>query len=309
MRVENLPPRFRTLGLKAVHTGDGFWMARSSLAELLMEKEIRTFPNDQGQTRECALFFDDWYLYAVDAGPEWIYSLVKLREQEFDARQGRIGDRDTPGVTVSFIAYSPEILARCLAEPSLEDRGALNREINRVVSVRGQRHHPALKAYFRRTQAQAAYLIAEEYVRKIASLAENGRISLPEAYRNAENNRLHSFIARNNQAAGYTVCDQTAVFIRDAGDLNRFEKLAILATHTADVSFTSFAAEVQYHACFLTPLARIPIPFLGHSGYDSAIRADMTIGDTELEGPAPFHNERSRWVRRQAKFHPEYADL
>ena len=89
----------------------------------------------------------------------------------------------------------------------------------------------------------------------------------------------------------------------------QYEKLAILATHTADVSFPSFAAEVQYHARFLTPLARIPIPFLGRSLYDSAIRADMTIDDCELEGPAPFHNLNSRWVRRQAQCHPEYANL
>lgn len=83
----------------------------------------------------------------------------------------------------------------------------------------------------------------------------------------------------------------------------------ILATHTADVSFASFAAEVQYHARFLTPLARIPIPFLGRSLYDSAIRADMTIDDCELEGPAPFHNQNSRWVRRQIRSHPDWSKL
>ena len=118
--------------------------------------------------------------------------------------------------------------------------------------------------------------------------------------------RLPRFIEENNARAGCTVCDHRSIFIRDAGHLNPFEKLAILATYTADVSFPSFAAEVQYHACFLTAPARIPVPFLGHSIYDSAIRADMTIDDCELEGPAPFHNLNSRWVRRQAQCHPEY---
>ena len=110
-------------------------------------------------------------------------------------------------------------------------------------------------------------------------------------------------------AAGYTVCDREYIYVRNADNLSRQEMLAILAAHTADVSFQSFAAEVQYHACFLTPLARIPIPFLGHSIYDSAIRADMTIDDCELEGPAPFHNLNSRWVRRQVKCHPEKVTL
>ena len=35
----------------------------------------------------------------------------------------------------------------------------------------------------------------------------------------------------------------------------------------------------------------------------------MTIDDCELEGPAPFHNLNSRWVRRQVECHPEYAEL
>ena len=39
------------------------------------------------------------------------------------------------------------------------------------------------------------------------------------------------------------------------------------------------------------------------SPYDSAIRADMTIGGTELEGPAPFHNPNGRWGRTQGKYH------
>lgn len=309
MSITNFPPKFRELGLTGVHTNDGFFMARKSLADILLEKDIRTFPNDRGELRECGLFFDDWHLYAIEDGG-WVYSLVKLREQEHDKEEGRIGDGDTPGVTVSFISFQPEILLQCLETPSMENRRAMNREINRVVSLRGQRHHPALKRYFEKTESVGAYLIAEEYVRKIASLAENGRVPLPDAYRKAKNgSRLPQFLAQNNAAAGYAVSDQESIFIRDAQRLNPFEKLAILAAYTADVSFPSFAAEVQYHACFLTAPARIPLPFLGHSIYDSAIRADMTIDDCELEGPAPFHNLSSRWVLRQAACHPEYANL
>ena len=235
---------------------------------------------------------------------------LKLREQEHDREEGRIGDGDTPGVTVSFISFQKDILIQCLAEPTMENRRAMNREINRVVSLRGQHHHPALKAYFEKTESAGAYLIAEEYVRKIAHFAENGRISTPDAYKNAKKgSRLPAFIEKNNARAGYTVCDHQSIFIRDGAHLNPYEKLAILATYTADVSFPSFAAEVQYHACFLTAPARIPVPFLGHSIYDSAIRADMTIDDCELEGLAPFHNLKSHWVRRQEQCHPEYANL
>ena len=309
MTNEQIPPKFRELDLPSVHTGDGFWMSRKSIADILLEKEIRTFPNDRGEAGEGGVLGDDWHLEAVEEGGG-VCGLVKLREQEHDREEGRIGDGDTPGVTVSFISFRPDILIQCLAEPTMENRRAMNREINRVVSLRGQHHHPALKAYFEKTESAGAYLIAEEYVRKIANFAENGRISTPDAYKNAKKgSRLPTFIEKNNARAGYTVCDHQSIFIRDGAHLNPYEKLAILATYTADVSFSSFAAEVQYHACFLTAPARIPVPFLGHSIYDSAIRADMTIDDCELDGPAPSHNLKRHWARRQEQCHPEYANL
>ena len=308
-----LPPFFQALELPEevlFQTGDGFWMTGKSLADLLLNREIRTFPNDRNEERECALFFDDWYLYAVADAAGWVYSLVKLREQEHDAECGRIADGDTPGVTVSFIGFHTEILARCLADASFANRKNLNVEINRVVAARGQRHHPALKRYFEKTSSLGPYLIARQYVLKIAGLAENGRISVPDAYRNGERNRrLRRFVEENNAAAGYTVCDHETIFLRNPNQPSQLEALAILATHTADVSFASFAAEIQYHARYLTWLSRIPIPFLGRSVYDSAIRADMTIGDCELEGPAPFHNVNSRWVRRQVRSHPDLTEI
>jgi hypothetical protein len=64
---------------------------------------------------------------------------------------------------------------------------------------------------------------------------------------------------------------------------------------------------VEYHARFLTPLAKIKIPFFGRSIYDSAIRADMTVGDTEFEGPAPFYRETSRIVKRQYELHRNFG--
>ena len=309
MDFQTIPPRFRELGLSGVHTNDGFWMAEKPLADLLLEKNIRTFPNDQGEERECALFFDDWHLYAVPDGAGWVYSLVKLREQEFDAAQGRIGDGDTPGVTVSFIDFRAEVFQRCLAEPTPDNRRAMNREINRVVSVRGQGHHPALKAYFEKCEAQGPYLIAWEYVRKIAALAENGRVPLPEILRKKPDRRIADFLASLNRRAGRTVADGTDIYLRRGQALSDCEVLAILAAYTADLSLPAFAAEVQFHARFLTPLAKIPIPGLGRSVYDSAIRADLTIDDGEVEGPTPYHRENSLWVRRQAQAHPAAAEL
>lgn len=315
---QGIPPFFQELEKRGCltqadieGTADGFWAVAKSLADILTQKGITTFPNPQGQQRECGRFFDDWHLYAVPGESGFVYGLLKMREQEHDAENGFIADGDTPGVTVSFIAFRTEVLADCLSSPTEANRKALNGEIDRVVARQGQRHHPALKAYFARPQAQAPYWIGEAYVNFLAGFTRDGVLPVPKAYaaqyadpkKRRKKSWLFRFIDENNLAAGYPVCDHEKIRIRDPKRLSRFEKNALLAAHTGDISLHCFAAEIRYHACFLTWYAKCPIPFLGRSVYDSAIRADMTIADAELEGPAPFHDPNSRWVKQQRELH------
>jgi hypothetical protein len=42
---------------------------------------------------------------------------------------------------------------------------------------------------------------------------------------------------------------------------------------------------------------------MGHSVYASAIRADMSVGDAEFQGPAPFYQADSKIVKRQQELH------
>lgn len=312
----SLPPVFGQLiqagyiqSSEVQETADGFFAVTASLAEILIRQGIHTFLNDQGEPRECKLFYDDWYLYCVPWKEAAVYSLFKLREQEYDQVQGRIADGDTPGVTVCFLAFQPEALLACLEAPIASRRQALNREINRVVSAPGQRHHPGLKAYFLRPQAEGPYWICRAYVHFLASLAQDGTLPVPQAYaeqyRAAPLGRLPRFLEANNQAAGRQICDHHTLHIGNVATPSPWESAALLATHTADTSYHAFAAEIRFHACFLTRLARIPLPFLGRRIYESALRADMTIAETELVGPAPYHNPHSWWVRRQVRFHPD----
>ena len=300
-----------------ISTEDGFFFVNKSLSDILAEKNIFDFPDSSGQILPCNRFFDDWFLYAVPNKSEHTYGLLKLREQEHDTEDGSPADGDTPGVTISFIAFTLEILLKCLSEPTTQNRQAMNAEINRVVAHKGQKHHKALKQYFVKPQSQGAYLVASMYTRHIASLSENGSLDVPEYYKDIvqksisyKNNvkfaRLPKFIEFLNQQAGYMVCDNTKIYIKDRESPDIYESAAILATHTGNTSLFSFAAEVEYHARFLTPLAKIKIPFFGRSIYDSAIRADMTVGDTEFEGPAPFYNPKSRIVKRQYQYHKNH---
>lgn len=115
---------------------------------------------------------------------------------------------------------------------------------------------------------------------------------------------MPEFIESLNTKAGYVLCDHERLYIRNPEKPTPFEAAAILATHTGNTSLFSFAAEVEYHARFLTPVAKTRIPFFGRSIYASAIRADMSVGDTEFQGPAPFHRENSKIVKRQYMLHP-----
>lgn len=297
-----------------LNTPDGFWIARKSLANILEEKGIHDFLDSANERLLCKRFFDDWFLYAVPSEADYTYSLLKLREQEYDAEDGAPADGDTPGVTISFISLDGEVLLRCIETPSDENRKKLGVEINRVVAYKGQRHHKTLKKYFIDPKAEGAYLVADVYTKHIASFAENGCLAVPEAYKaivqqsvsykhSAKFARLPSFIDKLNQTAGYVVCDNEKIYIQNREELTEYESAAILATHAGNTSVHSFAAEVEYHARFLTPLAKIKIPFFGRSIYDSAIRADMTVDDKEFEGPAPFYQANSKIVKRQFALH------
>ena len=158
--------------------------------------------------------------------------------------------------------------------------------------------------------------MASLYTKHIAAFAMNGYLPVPESYgrftrqnliskRSARLARLPRFVESINQKAGYVVCDNEKIYIKNSENPDPFECAVILATHTGNTSMYSFAAEVEWHARFLVPLAKIKIPFTGKSLYDSAIRADMTIGASVLEGFAPFHKAKSKAVKRQLALHEQ----
>ena len=289
-----------------INTQDGFWMIYKSLSDILAERGILDCPDSDGTRFECNKFFDDWFLYAVSNECDCTYSLVKLREQEYDAKEKISADGDEPGVTVSFVPFDSEVLVNCLSEPTDENRRLLECEINRTVARKGENHHENLKRYFVNPKSCGAYLIADMYVRYIASLSEIGFADVPERFReNARKSksRLTKFIESLNKTAGYIVCDNEKIYIKNKEEPNEYERAAILATHTGNTSEYSFAAEVEYHARFLTSWAKIKIPFLRRSLYDSAIRADMAADDNRLMGLAPFYRENSKAVKRQRALH------
>ena len=99
------------------------------------------------------------------------------------------------------------------------------------------------------------------------------------------------------------MCDHETICVENPQKPTEYESVAILATHTGNTSVFSFAAEVEYHARFLTPWANVRIPFLNKTLYDSAVRADMTVDDAQRAWIAPFYHARSAVVKRQYAWH------
>ena len=292
-----------------VNTQDGFGIVCKPLSDILAQKGIFDLPDVDGTLLACDKFFDDWFLYAVPGESDYVYSLLKLREQEHDAECNSFADGDTPGVTIAFVPFSCEILLECLKEPTDENKQSLESEIDRVVAQRGQRHHRDLKRYFINPKSQGAYLVADLYAKQIASFAQNGELAVPECYGEISrdrNARLPSFIETLNQTARCVVCDHKKLYFQNTQKLTELECSAILATHTGNTSRYSFAAEVEYHARFLNSLARIKIPFCRKSFYDSAVRADMTIGDAGRRSFASYYRENSKIVKRQYRLHKKF---
>lgn len=321
-----MPKTFRQLQFEEyinpsdiLKTPDGFWLIYKSLSDILSEKGIVEFSDSEGRLLKCSKFYDDWFLYAVPDEMGHTYGLLKLREQEHDAEDGSPADGDIPGVTISFISFACEVLLACIANPSDENRMKLDGEINRVVARRGQHHHKALKRYFINAGSEGSYLVADLYTTHIAAFAKDGYLNVPEHYKKIVKRhrarrsskklaRLPNFIEALNKKAGCVLCDHDRLYIQNPEKPTQHEAAAILATHTGNTSLYSFAAEVEYHARFLTPLTKMKIPFYGRSIYDSAIRADMTVGDTEFEGSAPFYRSDSRIVKRQYELHRMLRD-
>ena len=315
---------------KCDQTGDGFYMSMTPLSDVLTAKEITALPKNSEATENnnVAIYYDDWYIYAVCDGMDVSYSLVNLREIENDDV-----DTDTPGVTVSFISFDKAVLQDCLTSPTIANKYSLFVALAKVIGPEVVQHDDVLAEYFAETAFSGAYLIAEKFVYIIAETAINNEIIVPENcmsifatladieirlldptldeearnYWDAlymQYNRIPWALVLINLEAESVIFneDKGILSVTDITSLSLLEKQAILCCYSANVTFNSFAAEVEYHADMAI---NVEWP---EFVYSSAIRADMAVGEeiesggTDLE----YYNLSSPRVQAQIAVHGEY---
>lgn len=289
-----------------IHTPDGFAMCTTPLADILEELGIHDTGLSAMNPADVRSYYDDWHLYSV-TGKEKVYSLVKMREQEYDFVPG-YSDRDNPGVTISFVPFDIALLEE------LEDRENRSRSLRDFVAafrcvteLPGQHHSPILQQYFSNPTAQAPYTVAELYLKKLLLGAADGQLPLPDRMRTAPK-RVLAHLQKLNSRAGRTICDlqNGRISVIDPANPTIEEQYCLLITHTGDPDFNSFAAEVKYHADALVSWEN-RIPVLGKAKwYSSALRADMQIEpDAWLRKTffAPYYDYESEIVCQQAAIH------
>ena len=247
---------------------DRFQAGTASLYEILEYHSVFSLPGED-QTLEAALYYDDWYLYRV---PRGTWGLYKMREREYDG-----GDSDTPGMTVSFVPFDVDLLKEAIRTSTPGNLKRLAREIHRVTAAPGQRHSEELRDYFLKPEAEGPYLMGCLYIRKLADLAPEGVLPLPEKL----SPRLRRFLEKDPGFRGDHLIAKEAT------------PEAILACHSGNTSLHSLAAEIRFHAAFLKP--RLP------GVYASAIRADMLVLKREFLPLMPYYKPDSRWIKDQEK--------
>lgn len=324
---------------KVDFTNDGLFLTTTPISEILGNNSISFLPTTTNYTSTAPSdrwyvhnYFDDWYLFAVKNGASVSYGLYKMREQETDNY-----DNNDPGVTIPFVGFDGTKLTNCLSNSTGPNKYALYQELVKVTGPEVPEADDVITSYFANTSSSGAYLIAEKSIAFFANCASENIISAPNnlvsmfeeiaeiddllgnvfldnntrlvlLQNKADLQRVPDALGAINTAAGKTIFDfdDYTITVQDKNSLTLYEKQAILACFTANVTFNSFAAEVEFHADAINNW-QSNIPILGNEWYERAIRADMAIGEEYESG---FYDEYydldSAIVRAQADAHGEY---
>jgi len=286
-------------------TPDGFRLCRVPLSVLLHRLSISDTGISPINPRDVDSYFDDWHLYSVGNGNPH-YSLIKLREQEHDFVPG-FADRDDPAVTVSFQPFpikALELLPRGADLGCAEMRYFVEcfRDVTERFTVP---HDSVLQRYFSDPASEAGYLIAETYIKKLLALNPDGHIPLPDKFFPVSK-RLLDGIQRLTAGSDIFNPKRRCLQIADPAAPTLAEQQTILAVHTCNLSYNSFAAEIQFHADALVNGLRY-LPYVGKQyWYRSAVRADMQLERKSALYEhllCPYYNRNSSLMKRQMALH------
>lgn len=271
---------------------DGFTLCVKPFGEILLDLGItdNKLNGDDYITLES---LNNWYLFNKGN----CYSILKMKTGHTD--KGQIG------TSIPFMEFNINLLELLYQDLSQQIQNSetekqLYNELyciiyNKIES--GNVYSPDLAHYFNSTDAQASYLIAEEYIRKVMNVDRDseGYIQVPEFFSKEQKEFLLSIP---------NIYDEENNRIRvNSYNLTNIEKKAILVSRTGNKSMNNYAAENILHAFYtsaLGPFLKGPDDFIeingevldkvaGFTKFKNAIKADAGVGEEKFsKGPIDF---------------------
>lgn len=270
-----------------------------SLGDILTRAGVEEISDAAGEVQPVT-HYESWYLYTLGNTCSMFYMRT---------------DSQSAGMGVSFIELNFDVLRLCLEKQ--DEGGEALLALTEVTSASAQGVHTyALTNYFQSPASEGAYLMAECFVEAVTATAVDSLVEVPahyaacsdedaeflrvaEALRYLDHRHPGLILWENDRPAQIRIADQTA--------LTDYEKQAILALYTMDVTFCSFAAEVAVHAMMCNQNAVM--------SYERCKIADMAVGEyngtagflARLDNEYGFYNLNSTAVKSQEEHHPSYA--
>jgi len=251
-----------------IKTNDGYFILDKSLAEIFEEAGVDSDILDYTG-------YDDWYITGLTRDNGRIcYSMIKVREPMDE--QGRAGT----SIVFDSMSISPfkEIIANTAEGKEIDDKliYKLNQEIDLTVhsdSKLPYRWDQDMINYFRNTESEGSYLIADFIVDKVAhdEAFSDGTYKLPYTYDQFDDYAGQDTLDYLAEVGIYDKENNT-ITINDPDNLTDDERNALILITTGDKDAYAFAGENQFHA---DAYNRIPY-FENH-----AKKSDAGVGEGE----------------------------
>lgn len=231
----------------------------------------------------------DWYLYSVETDEDTVFSLIKLRDTT--------GYNTTPSVSVPFIELD---IDQMQTYSNSDNLALLDAEFDNIIYAENAKTNHVLSSYFERPESDALYVIPQIYVRLVIQnecidqnthiinmtreVSSKYALATLEKYQvgnSAGNPEIYDDNGTNDKSDDYIV-------IADLYNPTLAEQECILAMHSGNPSFDSFAAEIVYHAKYADNV-------LVHT---HTVKADLNAGDKQLI-EREFKADNSSYIKSQ----------
>ena len=219
-------------------TDDGFTLCTKPLSEIFTDMGVSSQINGSDGSNLSLNYLTSWYLYSVGNN----YSILKMRCLNEEGAG--------IGTSIPFMDFNISLI-NSLYEDIIQQINPSQNEFDLYTALRkliygtidaNYTYCVPIASYFASSSSKGNHLIAEEYIKKILATErdENGYIQIPSNISSAQTDFLDTlpdiYDSENNR------------IVVSNYNLTNYEKKAILACRTGNLSLNAYAAENIAHA-------------------------------------------------------------